>query len=154
MYLNVNGEMLNVPEGWADEPLLHTLREALGLVGAKFGCGRGQCGACTVIIDGEARRACLETTGDLSGASIETIEGLATSGDLHPVQAAWLREGAPQCGYCQAGQIMSAVALLRSTPQPTDAEIDEAMEGNLCRCGTYQRIRAAIKSAAGKLRSA
>lgn len=148
MELIVNGQKLSVPDEWRDERLLHTLREVLGLVGAKFGCGLGQCGACTVIVDGEARRSCLETTGDLQDARIETVEGPATDGALQAVRRAWLAEAAPQCGYCQAGQIMSAVALLRRNPNPDDAEIDEAMAGNLCRCGTYGRIRTAIKSAA------
>ena len=147
MKLNINGAEMRLSDNWRDETLLQVLREEFGLVGAKFGCGLGQCGACTVIIDGEARRSCLEVAGDLEGARIETIEGLAAE-TLHPVQAAWLAESVPQCGYCQAGQIMSAVALLRATPTPDDAEIDAAMEGNLCRCGTYQRIRAAIRAAA------
>ena len=148
MILNVNGKTAELSDDWRNETLLNTLREELGLVGAKFGCGLGQCGACTVIIDGQARRACLEIVGDLETAQIETIEGLATGPDLHPVQSAWLAQKTPQCGYCQAGQIMSAVALLRQFPNPDDAQIEEAMAGNLCRCGTYQRIRAAIKAAA------
>lgn len=148
MELNVNGAAIELPDQWRDETLLQALREGLGLVGAKFGCGLGQCGACTVIIDGQARRSCLETAGDLVGSQIETVEGLAKGQALHPVQIAWLAQRTPQCGYCQAGQIMSAVALLRQSPSPDDAEIDEAMSGNLCRCGTYQRIRAAIKAAA------
>ncbi|MEL6794449.1 MAG: (2Fe-2S)-binding protein [Pseudomonadota bacterium] len=148
MRLTINGEARDIPADWRDETLLHALREGLGLTGAKFGCGVGQCGACTVIIDGAPRRACLESPRDLEGAEIETIEGLAGGDGLHPVQSAWLEARAPQCGYCQAGQIMSAVALLRETPKPTDADIDEAMAGNLCRCGTYRRIRAAIHRAA------
>ncbi|MEM7269045.1 MAG: (2Fe-2S)-binding protein [Pseudomonadota bacterium] len=147
MELVVNGASKRLGDEWAEESLLFALREGLGLVGAKFGCGLGQCGACTVIVDGEPRRACLEVAGELDGAQIETIEGLAQGETLHPVQAAWLTESAPQCGYCQAGQIMSAVALLRRAPNPSDRDINEAMEGNLCRCGAYQRIRAAIKTA-------
>ena len=148
MDLNVNGRAMSLPEAWRGETLLSALRDGLGLVGAKFGCGLGQCGACTVLVDGKARRACLTVAGELGAARIETIEGLAGAAGLHPVQAAWLEESVPQCGYCQAGQIMSAVALLRRSPRPTDAEIEEAMAGNLCRCGTYGRIRAAIRRAA------
>lgn len=148
MRLIINGEVREIPANWRDETLLDALREGLGLTGAKFGCGVGQCGACTVIIDGEPRRACLERPRDLERTEIETIEGLAEAERLHPVQAAWLEARVPQCGYCQAGQIMSAVALLRETPKPTDADIDDAMSGNLCRCGTYRRIRAAIHIAA------
>ena len=148
MHLMVNQTTRALPDIWRDETLLDALREGLGLMGTKFGCGRGQCGACTVIIDGEARRACLQTAGDLEGAHIETIEGLGTPQDLHPVQRAWIDLGVAQCGYCQAGQIMSATALLRATPDPDDAQIDQAMHGNLCRCGTYRRIRAAIRHAA------
>ncbi|MEO0359890.1 MAG: (2Fe-2S)-binding protein [Pseudomonadota bacterium] len=148
MELNVNGAPQALADEWRDESLLDALREGLGLFGAKFGCGLGQCGACTVIVDGEARRSCLEVAGEVVGARIETIEGLADGDALHPVQRAWLEQAVPQCGYCQAGQIMSAVALLRRNPKPEDAEIDDAMAGNLCRCGTYGRIRAAIRSAA------
>lgn len=148
MKLTVNGEPRELTDDWSQETLLQALREGLGLTGAKFGCGLGQCGACTVLIDGEARRSCLEVAGDLEGVQIETIEGLAQGGGLHPVQQAWLDQRVPQCGYCQAGQIMSAVALLRQSPNPEDAEVDAAMEGNLCRCGTYQRIKAAIRSVA------
>lgn len=148
MKLTVNGETRELADDWRDETLLQSLREGIGLVGAKFGCGLGQCGACTVLIDGEARRSCLEITGDLGDARIETIEGLAQGAELHPVQQAWLDQRVPQCGYCQAGQIMSAVALLRQSANPDDDAIDAAMAGNLCRCGTYQRIKSAIKSAA------
>lgn len=148
MDLIVNGERRRLDDVWRDETLLSALREGLGLFGAKFGCGLGQCGACSLIVDGDVRRACLETAGDIAEARIETIEGLDVDGALHPVQAAWLADAVPQCGYCQAGQIMSAVALLRETPRPTDAEIDAAMTGNLCRCGTYGRIRKAIRRAA------
>lgn len=151
MKLTINGAVREVTDNWSDETLLHVLREVLGLVGAKFGCGLGQCGACTVIVDGEARRSCLEIAGALEGRQIETIEGLGTPDRPHPLQAAWKEQSVPQCGYCQAGQIMSAAALLRRTPSPTDDEIEAAMEGNLCRCGTYRRIRAAVKQAAEAL---
>ena len=145
----LNGESRDVPAGWADEPLLHALRERFGLAGAKFGCGVGICGACTVIVDGEATRACMMRAGDVEGLTVRTVEGLAGTDALHPVQQAWLDLAVPQCGYCQAGQILSAVALLERTPNPGKADIDAAMEGNLCRCGTYPRIRAAILRAAG-----
>jgi isoquinoline 1-oxidoreductase alpha subunit len=148
MPIIVNGARRDVPDGWSDEPLLHLLREAFGLKGAKFGCGVGQCGACTVIVDGVAERACLIRSGDLDGVEVRTVEGLADGDALHPVQAAWLDEAVPQCGYCQAGQIMSAVALLDATPRPTGAQVENAMAGILCRCGTYGRIRAAIARAA------
>ncbi len=151
MKLAINGAVQEFSDDWIDESLLHVLREALGLVGAKFGCGLGQCGACTVIVDGEARRSCLEIAGSLEGVRIETIEGLGKPERPHPLQSAWMNQSVPQCGYCQAGQIMSAAALLRKTPHPTDEEIDASMEGNLCRCGTYQRIRTAIKQAAEAL---
>jgi len=133
-------------------PLLWVLRDSLGLVGTKFGCGMSVCGACTVLVDGEAVRACSTPVANLAGRSITTIEGLAKSPDrLHPLQQAWIEHDVPQCGYCQAGQIMSAAALLSRKPKPSDADIDAAMAGNLCRCGTYQRIRAAIHTAAGRL---
>ena len=129
-------------------PLLWSLREHLGLTGTKYGCGVGTCGACTVLVDGRAIRSCVTPMSAVSGRSVTTIEGLASDGRLHPVQQAWVDEDVAQCGYCQAGQIMSAAALLARTPHPTDAEIDAAMMGNLCRCGTYQRIRRAITRAA------
>jgi isoquinoline 1-oxidoreductase alpha subunit len=133
-------------------PLLWVLRDSLGLVGTKFGCGMALCGACTVLADGTPIRACSTPAGSLVGKSLTTIEGLAPSDQqLHPLQQAWIEHDVPQCGYCQAGQLMSAAALLARTPKPTDADIDAAMAGNLCRCGTYQRIRAAIHTAAGKL---
>ncbi len=128
-------------------PLLWVLRDTLGLTGTKYGCGLGQCGACTVHIDGEAERSCRKRVGSLEGAEITTIEGLSKDGN-HPLQKAWKSHAVPQCGYCQVGQIMSAAALLDETPNPTDDEIDKQMKGNLCRCGTYVRIRAAIHSAA------
>jgi aerobic-type carbon monoxide dehydrogenase small subunit (CoxS/CutS family) len=130
-----------------DMPVLWVLRDVLGLTGAKYGCGIGACGACTCHLDGEAIRTCITPVSAVTGKKVTTIEGLST--DLnHPVQQAWLAEDVPQCGYCQAGQIMSAAALLVKKANPTDADIDEAMEGNVCRCGTYQRIRQAIKRAA------
>ena len=140
----LNNRNVELPTEWEDEPLLFWLREQNGLVGAKFGCGVGLCGACTVLVDGVATRACITRTGDVRGRSVRTVEGLATQDALHPVQQAWLDLAVPQCGYCQAGQMMSAVALLEQTPQPSDAEVEAAMDGNLCRCGTYPRIRAAI----------
>ncbi len=131
----------------ADMPLLWVLRDTLGLTGTKFGCGMALCGACTVHLEGRPVRACVTPVSTARGRKVTTIEGL--SGDnSHPVQKAWIELEVPQCGYCQSGQIMSAVALLAQTPQPTDADIDAAMSGNICRCGTYQRIRAAIHRAA------
>jgi isoquinoline 1-oxidoreductase subunit alpha len=132
----------------ADMPLLWVLRDRLGLTGTKFGCGLGQCGACTVHIDGAATRACLTTAQAAAGKKITTIEGLSANSS-HPLQAAWVAEQVPQCGYCQSGQIMQAAALLQAKKKPSDAEIESAMSGNICRCGTYTRIKAAIKQAAG-----
>ena len=129
-------------------PLLWVLRDTLDLTGTKFGCGMALCGACTVHIDGEAARSCITPVSSVQGKKITTIEGLSHD-TSHPVQRAWIELDVPQCGYCQSGQIMSAAALLAKTPKPTDADIDAAMSGNICRCGTYQRIRAAIKDAAG-----
>ncbi len=128
-----------------DTPLLWVIRENLGLTGTKYGCGEGLCGACTVHIDGKAERSCQVKVADAQGKRITTIEGLAKG---HPVKKAWLTEEVSQCGWCQPGQIMQATALLMEKPQPSDADIDSAMEGNICRCGTYQRIRAAIHTAA------
>jgi isoquinoline 1-oxidoreductase alpha subunit len=149
--LNVNGQIRKLDvEG--EMPLLWALRDELGLTGTKYGCGIGQCGACTVNIDGAAVRSCGVAVSDAQGAKITTIEALAAGGALHPVQQAWLDEDVPQCGYCQSGQIMAAVALLRQQPHPSDSDIDTAMS-NICRCGTYPRIRAAIHravSAAGQ----
>ena len=143
----VNGQSktVDVP---ADMPLLWVLRDVLDLKGTKFGCGIGQCGACTVHVRGRAQRACQTPVSAAAGAAITTIEGLSADGS-HPLQQAWNEIDVPQCGYCQAGQIMSATALLKQKARPTDAEIDEAMAGNICRCGTYTRIRAGIKQAAG-----
>jgi isoquinoline 1-oxidoreductase alpha subunit len=131
-----------------DTPLLWVLRDTLGLTGTKFGCGLSQCGACTVLLDGEPVRSCQLPVGEAAGHRITTIEGLSAKGD-HPLQKAWIAEEVPQCGYCQSGQLMAAVALLARKPRPTDADIDEAMRGMLCRCGTYNRIRKAIKVASG-----
>lgn len=130
-----------------DVPLLWALREALGLTGTKFGCGMAQCGACTVHLNGQAVRSCVTPLGRAAGQEVVTIEGLSAAGD-HPLQQAWVAEDVPQCGYCQSGQIMSAAVLLRECPNPTDSDIDAAMAGNICRCGTYQRIRKAIHRAA------
>ncbi len=147
MKINVNGEEreVDVPE---DVPVLWVLRDELGLKGTKFSCGKALCGACTVHVDGKARRSCVLPAGAVAGKRIDTIEGLADGDRLHVVQRAWIEHNVAQCGYCQSGQIMSAVALLEATPDPTDDQIDSAMSANLCRCGTYPRIRAAIKRAA------
>ena len=151
MVFEVNGKRVDVDVS-ADMPLLWVLRDALGLTGTKFGCGLGQCGACTVHIDGAAARSCTTAASAAAGKKITTIEGLS-AGSAHPLQQAWVEEQVPQCGYCQSGQIMSAAALLARTPRPTDAQIDTAMAGNICRCGTYQRIRRAIHRAAGAQRT-
>ena len=145
--LLINGATVQV-DADPDTPLLWVVRDHLDLTGTKFGCGVGQCGACMVHLDGEAAPSCQWMVKDVGSRSITTIEGLSVDGN-HPVQQAWLREQVPQCGYCQPGQIMSAAALLARTPHPTDAEIDAGMAGNICRCGTYQRIRLAIRRAAG-----
>jgi len=148
--LDVNGKAMTVKAA-PGTPLLWVLRDELGLTGTKFGCGIAQCGACTVLADGQPIRACSTPVDAVGGAKITTIESL---GGQHPVQQAWVKHDVPQCGYCQSGQIMSAVALLTANPSPSDADIDAAMDGNICRCGTYQRIRAAIKDAAGAAPSA
>jgi isoquinoline 1-oxidoreductase alpha subunit len=129
-------------------PVLWYLRDMLELTGAKFGCGMGLCGACTVHVEGKAVRSCVTPINDVAGKRITTIEGLSAKGD-HPLQKAWRAANVPQCGYCQGGQIMQAAALLAEKPKPTDSDIDAAMQGNICRCGTYQRIRQAVKMAAG-----
>ena len=144
--LDVNGKRQQV-DAAADVPLLWVLREKLGLTGTKYGCGIAVCGACTVQVDGQAVRSCVTPASAVAGKKVTTIEGLSAKTD-HPVQRAWIELDVPQCGYCQSGQIMSAAALLASKPSPTDADIDDAMAGNICRCGTYQRIRAAIHRAA------
>jgi isoquinoline 1-oxidoreductase alpha subunit len=144
--LTINGRSQSVSSP-PDTPLLWVLRDDLGLTGTKFGCGKGLCGSCTVLANGEAIRSCSTALESVAGKSITTIEGLSTNG-THPLQKAWFAENVPQCGYCQAGQIMSAAGLLLKTKKPTDAQIDDAMGGNLCRCGTYMRIRSAIHRAA------
>jgi isoquinoline 1-oxidoreductase subunit alpha len=144
--LSVNNQMVNV-DAESDTPLLWVLRDHLGMTGTKFGCGMALCGACTVHIDGAATRSCVLPLSAVAGKSITTIEGLSQDRS-HPVQKAWLEIDVPQCGYCQSGQIMSAAALLKANPRPTDADIDAAMSGNICRCGTYSRIRKAIHRAA------
>jgi isoquinoline 1-oxidoreductase subunit alpha len=149
--LIVNGRHVGVSV-LPETPLLWALRESLGLTGTKFGCGIAQCGACTVHVDGEAVRSCVMPVSSAAGRRVTTIEGLAAD-TLHPVQEAWMAENVPQCGYCQSGQIMAAIVLLAAKPAPTDDDIDQAMAGNICRCGTYQRIRRAIHRAAGALRA-
>jgi len=144
--LTINGKPHSVSSS-SDTPLLWVLRDTLNLTGTKFGCGMALCGACTVHINGEASRSCITPISAVAGKKITTIEGLSADGS-HPVQQAWMEEDVPQCGYCQSGQIMSAVALLSKKPKPTDADIDDFMNGNICRCGTYQRIRKAIHRAA------
>ena len=145
--LHVNGQAQTF-DGDPSMPVLWYLRDVLGLTGTKFGCGVAACGSCTIHLDGDATRACQTQMADVNGKSVTTIEGLDPEGN-HPVQKAWRALNVPQCGYCQAGQIMQAAALLKQTPHPTDADIDTSMYGNICRCGTYGRIRAAIKQAAG-----
>ena len=144
--LKVNGKshQVDVP---ADMPMLWVLRDVLGMTGTKFGCGMALCGACTVHLDGEAIRSCITPVSSVAGKKITTIEGLSTDRS-HPVQRAWIEVDVPQCGYCQSGQIMSAASLLAKNPKPSNSEIDEAMKGNICRCGTYQRIRQAVHRAA------
>ena len=146
--LKVNGESREF-DGEPDMPLLWYLRDELRLTGTKYGCGAGLCGACTVHVNGSATRSCLIPMQSLAGKMVVTIEGLSAKAD-HPAQEAWRQANVPQCGYCQSGQIMQAAALLKQKPKPTDADIDSAMKGNICRCGTYQRIREAIKIAANK----
>ena len=151
MKVTINGKTLDVAVP-PETPLLWVIREEAGLTGTKFGCGKALCGACTVHIDGKADRSCVTAVGDVADKPITTIEGLAGDQDLHPVQQAWIEENVPQCGYCQSGQIMAAVALLRAIPHPTDEDIDAALSANLCRCGTYPRIRRAIRRAAEALK--
>ena len=154
MRLTINGKIWEI-EAPDDVPLLWIIREEAGLTGTKFGCGAALCGACTVHVDGNAKRSCVTAAGDCVGKNITTIEGLPRSdGTLHPVQQAWLEENVPQCGYCQTGQIMSATALLSKRRAPTDQEIDAVMSANICRCGTYPRIRAAIHRAARAMQDA
>lgn len=144
--LEVNGQTRTV-DAEPDMPLLWALRDLLNLTGTKYGCGIGLCGACTVIVDGKAQRSCSTPLSAATGKAITTIEGVSADGS-HPVQQAWLAESVSQCGYCQVGQIMTAIALLQKSPQPTDADIDSAFDASLCRCGTYQRIRRAVQRAA------
>jgi len=148
MTFKVNG-VDRTYDGDPDMPLLWYLRDDLHLTGTRFGCGAGLCGACTVHVNGQAVRSCQTAMRTLDSKSVTTIEGLSADG-THPVQRAWISNNVPQCGYCQSGQMMQAAALLATTPRPSDADIDRAMAGNICRCGTYQRIRAAIKTAAGQ----
>ena len=152
--LQINGRATTV-DAPDDTPILWVLRDHLGLTGTKFGCGIAQCGACTVHVDGQARRSCVLPVGDVAGRAVTTIEAISDAHGargLHAVQQAWLAENVPQCGYCQAGQIMSTVALLRANPDPSDDDIDSALSANLCRCGTYPRIRRAVHRAAAALR--
>jgi aerobic-type carbon monoxide dehydrogenase small subunit (CoxS/CutS family) len=149
--LNVNGKDHEIDGVADDAPLLWVLRDELKLVGTKFGCGIGQCGACTVHLNGSAIRSCQMPASAAQGQKVTTIEGLAAGGELSAVQRAWIEHDVAQCGYCQAGQMMSATALLKQTPKPSDQQIDAFMAGNLCRCGTYTRIRKAIKSASGSV---
>jgi isoquinoline 1-oxidoreductase alpha subunit len=153
MQLKVNGQLhdINVED---DMPLLWVLRDELGITGVKYGCGIAQCGACTVHMDGVAVRSCQVWAADAVGADVKTIEGLGTPDAMHALQEAWVAHQVAQCGYCQSGQIMQAASLLQDVTMPTDADIDDAMSGNLCRCGTYPRIRAAIKTAATKMQEA
>jgi isoquinoline 1-oxidoreductase alpha subunit len=154
MQLTINGQPHTLPDDLADPamPLLWALRDLLGLTGTKFGCGVGLCGACTVRVEGRAVRACITPLSAVAGRSIQTVEGLASGGRLHALQQAWIAHQVPQCGYCQSGLLMAAAALLATRPDPTDAEIDAAIT-NLCRCGTYPRVRAAIRAAAVQLRT-
>ena len=146
--LKVNGSSRQF-DGPAEMPLLWFLRDVLDLTGTKFGCGMAQCGACTVHVNGKALRSCVTPMSAVSGKTVTTIEGLSKAGD-HPLQQAWEQCNVPQCGYCQSGQIMQAASLLKEKPKPSDKDIDDAMQGNICRCGTYQRIRQAIKIASGQ----
>jgi isoquinoline 1-oxidoreductase alpha subunit len=155
MRLTVNVSAQRVPEAWRDETLLSTLREHFGLVGARYSCGTGLCGACKVLVDGVPLSSCTLRTAHVEGRAILTIEGLARpDGRLHPLQQAWIAERVPQCGYCQSGQIIQALALLSGNPRPSDEEIVAAMAGNLCRCGTYDRIKRAIRRTADQLAKA
>ena len=149
---NLNGSTVSV-QSEPDTPLLWVIRDEIGLTGTKFGCGKALCGACTVHVNGSAVRACQTPVSSVSGKNVATVESLS-SDNSHPLQKAWIKHQVPQCGYCQSGQLMSASALLAKNKNPSDAEIDAAMSGNLCRCGTYNRIRAAIKDAASELRRA
>ena len=151
--LRVNGQDRDLPDD-SNATLQFALRDDLGLTGTKFGCGVGQCGCCTVLVDGQAVRSCQTQVSSVVGKYITTIEGLGTPDNLHPLQQAWIDAQAPQCGYCQSGQIMTAVAFLKKNPNPTAADVDNAMSNNVCRCGTAQRIRAAVLRAAGHTEAA
>ena len=152
MRLTLNGSAQRVPDAWRDETLLSSLREYFGLVGVRPSCGMGLCGACKVLVDGVPLSSCTLRTADVEGRAVLTIEGLARpDGRLHPLQQAWIAERVPQCGYCQSGQIIQALALLSGNPHPSDEQIAAAMAGNLCRCGTYDRIKKAIRRAADQL---
>jgi isoquinoline 1-oxidoreductase alpha subunit len=148
MELIVNGLRRPVPPEWRHDSLLQVLREPFGLVGAKYGCGAGQCGACTVLLDGTPVRSCVLPVAEVGSRIVTTVEGLSEGERLHPLQQAWLDAAVPQCGYCQSGHIVSTVALLRAHPAPTDAQIDAALAGHLCRCGTQARMRHAVRRAA------
>jgi len=148
MDVTVNGEPRAVPPTWQEDTLLFVLRKAFGLTGARFGCGQGLCGACTVLLDDAPVRSCLVPVAEAAGRAVRTVEGLAGPDGFHPVQAAWLAEAVPQCGFCQAGQIVAAVALLERDSDPTEEDVVAALGGNLCRCGTYGRIRRAVRPAA------
>lgn len=147
MRITLNRRSVEIPDKLSDEPLLFVLRDHFELNGPRFGCGVGSCGACTVVIDGEAQRSCVFSASAAQGREVLTLEGLAVAGRLHPLQDAWIAESVPQCGYCQGGQIMTAFALLAARPDATAAEIEEVMDGVLCRCGTHARIRKAIARA-------
>ena len=152
MIININGVDRTVASAWQKESLLSTLRDHLGLTGSRYSCGKGLCGACTVHINGRAVRSCITAVSDVGDDSVLTIEGLqGENGELHPLQNAWIEESVPQCGYCQSGQIMQALALIEEIPKPNEAEIIRAMSGNLCRCGTYDRIKKAIGKAANAM---
>ena len=153
MKLRVNGVERSVDPDWQNENLLVVLREQLGLTGSRYGCGIGQCGACVVHVDGAPVASCMVSVGQAADKDVLTIEGLAAAdGSLHPLQQAWIDANVPQCGYCQSGQIMQALALVQKNSEPTDPDIDQAMSGNFCRCGTYDRIRIAIKRGASVMR--
>lgn len=153
MQINLNEHLHVIDDDWQEESLLSVLRDHLGLTGTKFGCGLGICGACTVHVNGQPIRSCLVPISSVVDASITTIEGLAKDGQLHPVQEAWLDYSVPQCGYCQAGQIMTAVAFLETNSQPTADQVTAAMDNNLCRCGTYKRVKQAVLAAAKSIES-
>ena len=150
---NLNGKTVT-SQAEPDTPLLWTIRDEIGLTGTKFGCGAGLCGACTVHLDGVPVRSCQTPVSAVAGKKVATVESLSGTRNTHPLQVAWIKHDVPQCGYCQSGQLMSAAALLAANKNPTDADIDKAMSGNICRCGTYPRVRAAIKDAAASMRKA